>query len=211
GVAARHRAPLSRADRRLRPRSRGCALGAAGRGARHARRRHRHGHAHAVARRPPCPGRARRARAGAVTVAVIPLPGLPMVKPGDDLAVLLGDVIERARVGLKAGDVLAVCQKVVSKAEGAVVRLDDVVASSFAEHLAARTEGGKDPRAMEVVLRETKRIVRMDRGHVICETRDGWVCANAGVDESNGVEPGTLTLLPRDADASASALCERLR
>src|SRR5207249_9517373 len=64
---------------------------------------------------------------------------------------------------------------------------------------------------MEVVLRETKRIVRMDRGHVICETRDGWVCANAGVDESNGVEPGTLTLLPRDADASAAALCERLR
>jgi len=146
-----------------------------------------------------------------MTGAVIPLPGLPMVKPGDDLAVFLGDAIERSRVGLKAGDVLAVCQKVVSKAEGAVVRLADVVASSFAEHLAARTEGGKDPRAMEVVLRETKRIVRMDRGHVICETRDGWVCANAGVDESNGVEPGTLTLLPRDADASASALCERLR
>jgi coenzyme F420-0:L-glutamate ligase/coenzyme F420-1:gamma-L-glutamate ligase len=146
-----------------------------------------------------------------MTVAVIPVPGLPMIEPGNDLAVLLGDAIERAGVGLKARDVVAVCQKVVSKAEGAVVRLDDVVASPFAERLAARTEGGKDPRAMEVVLREAARIVRMDHGHVICETRDGWVCANAGVDESNGIEPGTLTLLPRDADGSAAALCERLR
>jgi coenzyme F420-0:L-glutamate ligase / coenzyme F420-1:gamma-L-glutamate ligase len=145
-----------------------------------------------------------------MTVAVIPVPGLPMIRPGDDLATLLGDAIEAARVGLKAGDVVVVCQKVVSKAEGAVVRLADVVASPFAEHLAAQTES-KDPRAMEVVLREAKRIVRMDRGHVICETRHGWICANAGVDESNGVEPGTLTLLPRDADASASTLCERLR
>jgi coenzyme F420-0:L-glutamate ligase/coenzyme F420-1:gamma-L-glutamate ligase len=146
-----------------------------------------------------------------MTVAVIPIPGLPMIRPGDDLAVLLADAIDAARVGLKAGDVIAVCQKVVSKAEGAVVRLDDVVASPFAEHLAAQTEGGKDPRAMEVVLRESRRIVRMDRGHVICETRHGWVCANAGVDESNGVEPGVLTLLPHDPDASAAALCERLR
>ncbi len=88
-----------------------------------------------------------------------------------------------------------------------MVALADVVPSSFAEQLASRTEGGKDPRAMEVVLRETNRIVRMDRGHVICETRHGWVCANAGVDESNGVDTGVLTLLPPDADASA----ERLR
>jgi coenzyme F420-0:L-glutamate ligase/coenzyme F420-1:gamma-L-glutamate ligase len=142
-----------------------------------------------------------------MTVAVIPVPGLPMIRPGDDLPRLLGDAIDAARVGLKSGDVVAVCQKVVSKAEGAVVRLDDVVASPFAEQLAARTGGGKDPRAMEVVLREAERIVRMDRGHVICETRHGFVCANAGVDESNGVEPGMLTLLPKDPDASA----ERLR
>jgi coenzyme F420-0:L-glutamate ligase/coenzyme F420-1:gamma-L-glutamate ligase len=142
-----------------------------------------------------------------MTVAVIPVPGLPMIRPGDDLPRLLGDAIDAARVGLKSGDVVAVCQKVVSKAEGAVVRLDEVVASPFAEHLASRSGGAKDPRAMEVVLREAQRIVRMDRGHVICETRHGFVCANAGVDESNGVEPGTLTLLPKDPDASA----ERLR
>ncbi|HZP43090.1 MAG TPA: coenzyme F420-0:L-glutamate ligase [Candidatus Binatia bacterium] len=146
-----------------------------------------------------------------MTVAVIPIPGLPLVKPGDDLAVLLGDAIEAARVGMKPRDVVAVCQKVVSKAEGAVVRLADVTPSAFAVHLASRTESGKDPRAVEVVLRETQRIVRMDRGHVICETRHGWVCANAGVDESNGVAPEVLTLLPRDADASAAALAERLR
>ena len=141
-----------------------------------------------------------------MTIAIIPIPGLPMVQPGDDLARLLGDAIEAARVGLKAGDAVAVCQKVVSKAEGAVVALDEVTASAFAEQLAARTESGKDARTVEVVLRESARIVRMDRGHVICETRHGWVCANAGVDESNGVAPGILTLLPRDADASAAKL-----
>jgi coenzyme F420-0:L-glutamate ligase/coenzyme F420-1:gamma-L-glutamate ligase len=145
-----------------------------------------------------------------VTIAIIPIPGVPMVQPGDDLARLLGDAIEAARVGLKPQDVVAVCQKVVSKAEGAVVRLADVTASPFAEAVAAQTQQ-KDPRAVEVVLRETRRIVRMDRGHVICETRHGWVCANAGVDESNGVAPEVLTLLPRDPDASAAALCERLR
>jgi coenzyme F420-0:L-glutamate ligase / coenzyme F420-1:gamma-L-glutamate ligase len=141
-----------------------------------------------------------------VTVAVIPVPGLPSIQPGDDLGALLGDAIDAARVGLKDGDVVAVCQKVVSKAEGAVVRLADVVPSPFAEQVAAAATEPKDARAVEVVLRETKRIVRMDRGHVICETRHGWVCANAGVDESNGIAPDVLTLLPRDADASAARL-----
>jgi coenzyme F420-0:L-glutamate ligase/coenzyme F420-1:gamma-L-glutamate ligase len=145
-----------------------------------------------------------------MTVAVIPVPGLPMVQPGDDLAALVGDAIERARVGLKGQDVVVVCQKVVSKAEGAVVDLNDVTASPFAEQLAARTTLGKDPRAYEVVLRDAGRIVRNDRGHLIVETRHGWVCANAGVDESNGLGPGILTLLPRDADASAEGLRARL-
>jgi coenzyme F420-0:L-glutamate ligase / coenzyme F420-1:gamma-L-glutamate ligase len=145
-----------------------------------------------------------------MTVAVIPVPGVPMIRPGDDLAALLGDAIEGARVGVKPNDVLVVCQKVVSKAEGAVVDLNDVQPSAFAEHLASRTTVGKDPRAYEVILREAHRIVRMDRGHVIVETRHGWVCANAGVDESNGLGPGVLTLLPRDADASAEGLRARL-
>jgi coenzyme F420-0:L-glutamate ligase/coenzyme F420-1:gamma-L-glutamate ligase len=145
-----------------------------------------------------------------MTVAVIPVPGLPMVQPGDDLAALIGDAIETARVGVKSADVVVVCQKVVSKAEGAVVDLATIEPSAFAEQLAERTTLGKDPRAYEVVLRETSRIVRNDRGHLIVETRHGWVCANAGVDESNGLGPGILTLLPRDADASAAGLRARL-
>jgi coenzyme F420-0:L-glutamate ligase/coenzyme F420-1:gamma-L-glutamate ligase len=141
-----------------------------------------------------------------MSIAVIPVPGVPMVRPGDDLATLIATAIDAARVGLKPHDVVVVCQKVVSKAEGAVVDLADVEPSAFAEQLASRTVLGKDPRAYEVVLRETSRIVRNDRGHLIVETRHGWICANAGVDESNGVGPGVLTLLPRDADASAEGL-----
>ena len=144
-----------------------------------------------------------------MTVAVIPVSGLPMVQPGDDLAALIAEAIDAAGVGPKAQDVVVVCQKVVSKAEGAVVDLRDVEPSAFAQQLAARTTLGKDARAYEVVLRETSRIVRNDRGHLIAETRHGWVCANAGVDESNGLGPGVLTLLPRDADASAEALRAR--
>ncbi|HXJ34169.1 MAG TPA: coenzyme F420-0:L-glutamate ligase [Candidatus Eisenbacteria bacterium] len=141
-----------------------------------------------------------------MTVAVIPVPGLPMIEPGANLGVLLGNAIEDARVGMKPQDVVVVCQKVVSKAEGAVVRVADVTPSPIAERLAAQTQG-KDPRIVEVILRQTKRIVRNDRGHLIVETAHGWVCANAGVDESNGVADDVVTLLPEDADASA----ERLR
>jgi len=141
-----------------------------------------------------------------MTVAIIPVPGLPLIEPGADLGGLLAEAIEAARVGVRSHDVVVVCQKVVSKAEGAVVRLEDVEPSAFALELARQTQG-KDARAVEVVLRQTKRIVRNDRGHLIVETRHGWVCANAGVDESNGIADGVVTLLPEDADASA----ERLR
>jgi coenzyme F420-0:L-glutamate ligase / coenzyme F420-1:gamma-L-glutamate ligase len=140
-----------------------------------------------------------------MTVAVIPVPGLPMIEPGANLGLLLGNAIEDARVGLKAQDVVVVCQKVVSKAEGAVVRLADVTPSELALRLAAQTDG-KDPRLIEIVLRQTKRIVRNDRGHLIVETVHGWVCANAGMDESNGIADGVVTLLPEDADASAARL-----
>src|SRR4029453_2566113 len=133
-------------------------------------------------------------------------PGLPMIQPGNDLAALIGDAIETARVGVKAEDVVVVCQKVVSKAEGAVVDLATIQPSPFAEQLAARTTLGKDPRAYEVVLRETSRIVRNDRGHLIVETAQGWVCPNAGVTESTGLGPDIPPLLPRDADASAARL-----
>jgi coenzyme F420-0:L-glutamate ligase/coenzyme F420-1:gamma-L-glutamate ligase len=145
-----------------------------------------------------------------MTIAVIPVPGLPLIEPGMDLAQLLGDAIDGARVGLKDRDVVVVCQKVVSKAEGAVVALADVEPSPFARFLATQGDEPRDPRALEVVLRESRRIVRNDRGHLIVETRHGWVCANAGVDQSNGVSADVLTLLPADADASAARLRQAL-
>src|SRR5207248_5073262 len=110
-----------------------------------------------------------------------------------------------------AGDVFVVAQKIVSKAEGALVALADVVPSPLACRWA--DEHGKDARTVEVVLRETRRLVRMERGIIIAETHHGFVCANAGVDASN-VPPGHVTVLPRDPDASPArlrdALTERL-
>lgn len=133
------------------------------------------------------------------------VPGLPLVQPGDDLAALLVTAIRDAGITLAARDVVAVCQKVVSKAEGRVVDLGTVTPSAFARGIAAGTD--KDPRIIEVILGETTRIVKMANGHLICETGPGWICANAGLDESNAVRSDTVTLLPCDADASA----ERLR
>jgi coenzyme F420-0:L-glutamate ligase/coenzyme F420-1:gamma-L-glutamate ligase len=139
---------------------------------------------------------------------LMPLAGLPRIRPGDDLAALLLDALRRAGLGLEDGDVVVVCQKVVSKAEGRVVRYTDVEPSPFAAAVAA--QASKDARIVEVVLRETKRIVKMDRGHLIVETGPGWVCANAGVDESNGLSADTVILLPADPDASARRLRDRL-
>jgi len=140
------------------------------------------------------------------TIAIIPILGVPRVRPGDDLAALLVAAIAHSRVGLKAGDVVAVCQKVVSKSEGRTLELGAVAVSPYAARLAATL--AKDPRLIEVILGETTRVVKMADGHLICETGPGWICANAGVDESNGVAPGTVTLLPLDADASAERLRE---
>jgi coenzyme F420-0:L-glutamate ligase/coenzyme F420-1:gamma-L-glutamate ligase len=130
-----------------------------------------------------------------------PLPGLPEVRPGDDLAALLAAA---AGEDLRAGDVLVVAHKVVSKAEGAVVDLGDVVVSERARELAAGSD--KDPRHVQVVLDQSAELVRAERGVLIARTHHGFVCANAGVDASNAPAPGTLVCLPRDPDASARAL-----
>ena len=126
------------------------------------------------------------------------------MRPGDDLTALVLRGIGSSGLALEPYDVLAVCQKVVSKAENRIVDLGTITPSPFATHLAHGTD--KDPRVVEVVLRETTRIVKMAGGHLICETGPGWICANAGVDESNAVADDSVTLLPRDADASAEAL-----
>ncbi len=135
-------------------------------------------------------------------ISIVPVEGVPEIKEGDDLAALIAE-----RAELQGGDVLVVAQKVVSKAEGRVVRLVDVEPSDEARRLAA----GEDPRRLEVILRESKRIVRTRPPLVIAETRHGFVCASAGVDASNAPEPETVVLLPDDPDASASRLRERLR
>jgi coenzyme F420-0:L-glutamate ligase / coenzyme F420-1:gamma-L-glutamate ligase len=143
-----------------------------------------------------------------VTLSLAALPGLPEVRPGDDLAGLLAAAADRLDDGLRPGDVLAVAHKVVSKAEGRTVRVTDVAPGRRARALAA--EHGKDPRHMQVVLDESEEILRADRGRLICRTRHGFVCANAGVDASNAPAPDALVLLPADPDASARALRRRL-
>ena len=135
-------------------------------------------------------------------ITVVSVDGLPEIREDDDLAALIAE-----RAALRDGDVLVVAQKAVSKAEGRIVRLADVEPSPEAQELA----GDEDPRRLEVILRESKRIVRTRPPLVIAETRHGFVCASAGVDSSNAPEPDTVVLLPEDPDASAARLRERLR
>ena len=132
-----------------------------------------------------------------------PIPGIPAISPEDDLAALIDEAAQSSGVRLSQG-VLVVCQKIISKAEGRLVALADVEPSPRAIEIAREDE--KDPRHVEVVLRETVRIVR--RGHrvMICETRHGFVCANAGVDLSNAPGEEVAVLLPEDSDASARKL-----
>lgn len=138
------------------------------------------------------------------TIALIPIPDIPQIQPGDDLVSILLDAIDRSKVGLKDGDILVMCQKIVSKAEGAVVDLKTVEPSDFAHQIADQWE--KDPRIVEVVLRESNRIVMMKNGVVITETKRGWVCANSGVDASNTLADDIVIVLPEDPDKSAKGM-----
>ena len=133
---------------------------------------------------------------------VIAVEGLPEIREGDDLAELVV-----AKVELEDGDVVVLAQKAVSKAEGRVVRLADIEPSERARELAGDDQ---DPRRIEAILRESKRVVRVRKPLVIAETRHGFICASAGVDSSNASEPGMLVLLPLDPDASAQRIRERL-
>ena len=144
-----------------------------------------------------------------MTLAAEPLPGLPEIRAGDDLAALLAHAAARLPdAGLAPGDVLAVAHKAVAKAEGRVVRLADVTPGARAVALAA--EHGKDPRLVELILSESVALVRADAGRLIARTRHGFVCANAGVDQSNAGGDAHAVLLPVDPDASARALRARL-
>ena len=136
---------------------------------------------------------------------ILPVEGIPEIQPGDDLPEV---VSLAAGENLRAGDILVVTHKIVSKAEGRLVDLRTIEPSALAKGYAARY--GRDPRQIEVVLRESRRIVRMERGLVISETHHGFVCANAGVDASNVPGDDMVCLLPLDPDASAARLREAL-
>ena len=142
-------------------------------------------------------------------LSIYPIPGLPEITRGAPLADLILSGIQRLRLIPEPDDVLVVTQKVVSKAEGRVIPLRDVVVGAEAQALAERTDF--EPRHVEIILRESIRVVRAERRVLITETRQGFVCANAGVDRSNAGGPDQLVLLPEDPDASAARLRTRFR
>jgi coenzyme F420-0:L-glutamate ligase / coenzyme F420-1:gamma-L-glutamate ligase len=139
---------------------------------------------------------------------VIGIEGIGEVRPGDDVARIVLEAATRQRTPVAGGDVLVLSQKIISKSEGRLLNLNDVTPSTMATTFA--TELGRDPRLIEVILRESRRVVRMDRGVLVTETRHGWVCANAGVDQSN-VDAEMVALLPEDPDRSARAFRDAVR
>jgi len=141
-------------------------------------------------------------------VQVIGIEGLPIIKAGDNLAGLVCDAAERQGTPIQNGDILVVTHVIVSRAEGKVVNLDEVLPSEFAKSIAKQYE--KDPTLVEVVLRESKSIRRMGDGKLIMESKHGFVCANAGVDKSNVPGERIVTLLPDDPDASAEKIRQEI-
>ncbi len=143
-------------------------------------------------------------------LSIIPVKGIPNIESGDNLGEIIVARLKDQGEEFQEGDVTVVSQKVVSKAEGRVVNLSKVTPSRFASFVAK--EAGKDPRQVEVILRETRKIIRMKAGHLITETRHGFICANAGVDASNVAKwKDTVTLLPLNPDASADRICKTIR
>jgi coenzyme F420-0:L-glutamate ligase/coenzyme F420-1:gamma-L-glutamate ligase len=142
-------------------------------------------------------------------VQVIGVKGLPIIKEGDDLAKLICAAAERQETPIQDGDIIVVTHVIVSRAEGNVVNLDEVTPSEFAKTVARQV--GKEPALVETILRESKSIVRMGGKHLICETRHGFVCANAGVDQSNVPGERNVVLLPKDPDRSARTLRRKIK
>ena len=135
--------------------------------------------------------------------------GMPEIKSGDDLALQIIEAVRLQGTTIESRDILVVTQKIISKAEGRVVALDSVTASPLAVSISE--DHRRDPRHTELILRESKRIVRMDRGVIISETHHGFTCANAGIDASNIPGQGTVALLPVDSDASARRIRQSIK
>jgi coenzyme F420-0:L-glutamate ligase/coenzyme F420-1:gamma-L-glutamate ligase len=143
-------------------------------------------------------------------LTIIPVKGIPDVESGDNLGEIIVTRLKEQGEEFQEGDIVVVSQKVVSKAEGRIVNLSKVTPSSFASFVGK--EAGKDPRQVEVILRETRKIIRMKAGHLITETKHGFICANAGVDTSNvATGKDAVTLLPLDPDESADRIGKTIR
>jgi coenzyme F420-0:L-glutamate ligase/coenzyme F420-1:gamma-L-glutamate ligase len=142
-------------------------------------------------------------------IRILGLPGIPVVEPGDDVSALIVKALNSASLRLDDGDIVVVTQKIVSKAQDCLIQLADVTPSPFAVRFASQWD--KDPRSVEVVLQQSRRIVKMDRGVIIAETHHGFVCANAGVDQSNMEGEEVVAVLPPDPDASARTIRQGLQ
>lgn len=142
-------------------------------------------------------------------IKIFPVTGLPIIKEGNDLGELVYHAAVKEGSHIEEGDVIVVTHVVVSRAEGNIINLDTVTPSEFAKRFAAQYD--KDPAMVEVVLREAKSIVRMGEGHIIAETRHGYICANAGVDRSNIPGERYVAPLPKDPDESARRIRSRIR
>ncbi len=143
-------------------------------------------------------------------ITILPVRGIPDVQRKENIAKLVTTSLMRQKIDLRAGDIIIIAQKIVSKAEGRVVSLAKVKPSAFALGMAAEMK--KDPRQLEIILRETKRIIRMRAGHLITETHHGFICANSAVDASNvGKQRDLVTLLPVNPDSSADTIRKRVR
>jgi coenzyme F420-0:L-glutamate ligase/coenzyme F420-1:gamma-L-glutamate ligase len=144
-----------------------------------------------------------------VKVEVFPVENLPIVKEGDDLGELICSATKKQGTPIQEGDIIVVTHIVVSRAEGNIINLDDIVPSPTAKAIAK--DMGKDPALIEVILRETKSIIRIGDGHLITETKHGLICANAGVDRSNIPGERNVAPLPKDPDLSARRIRQRIK
>ncbi|MDD3454590.1 MAG: coenzyme F420-0:L-glutamate ligase [Methanobacteriales archaeon] len=136
-------------------------------------------------------------------IKIIGLSTIPLIKEGDDLATLIIEASKREHLKIEDGDIIVIAETIVSKAEGNTINLKGIKPGSVAKRLAEQT--GKDPRLVEAILRESKDIIKVGHDFIISETKHGFICANAGIDESN-VEEGMATPLPEDPDATAEKI-----
>jgi coenzyme F420-0:L-glutamate ligase/coenzyme F420-1:gamma-L-glutamate ligase len=142
-------------------------------------------------------------------IQIIGIQNIPLIEPNDDIAQIICTAAANQNTPLHNKDILVITQKIISKSEGRIVKLNTVQVSPFAQHVSKITE--KDPRIIELILREAKSLVRMIGHHLITETQQGWICANSGLDQSNVSGGDAVTLLPQDSDQSAQRIRQQIR